>query len=446
MKLKLQGITAFSATITPPPSKSQTMRALLFALLAKEASTIFNPLISPDTLAMIKAIEQLGAKVCLHQENNKISVIGLGGKLTNSSDKKTTGSIKVIEAGNSGIILRFIGALLGLMPTSTIITGDLSCQKNRVIAPLISGLKMLGAQVDSLDCNQRPPLKIKGPIQPGKIYIDGKDSQPVSAFLIALSFLKGPSEIFVKNAGEKPWIDLTLSWLDFFKIPYFRKGYSYFKLLGNAEISGFGYTVPADFSSLSYPLALAFLTKSHLKIQGLNFQDRQGDKAFISILKKMGANLKLDPKRGLLEIKKKSNTKNSVHKNEPPLKPLKIDAGPIIDMVPLLAVLGSFSKSTTHIYNAFSARFKESDRIGAICKELTKMGAKIEEKPDGMIIYPSNLQKATLSAHKDHRIALALSVAALSISSESTLDGAESISKTYPDFIEKLKNLNQKIK
>lgn len=427
--VQLQGISSFSAALTPPPSKSQTMRALLFAFLAKGDSLILNPLISPDTLAMAEAIEILGAQVRLCK--TEIAVTGIGGNFSKLDEKKTL----KIDAKNSGIILRFIGAILGLFKAKSTITGDRSIQENRIIQPLISGLRILGASVESIKQNERPPLTIQGPIFPGKIVLDGQDSQPVSAFLIALSFLKGSSEIFVENANEKPWIDLTLSWLDFLKIPYQRKDYSYFKLQGNAKIEGFTYQVPADFSSLAYPLALAVLTNSRLKMENLKFQDRQNDKILIDILQKMGAGITYSVEKGFLSVKNRTL----------PLQGLKIDAGHLIDQVPLIAVIGCFAQSKTQIHNAFSCRFKESDRLKTIHLELKKMGARIEEKKDGLIIYPSNLKGSNLLSHQDHRIALSLAVAALSIPTASTLWGVKSILKTYPSFFSELQKLGQHI-
>ncbi|MFA5250731.1 MAG: 3-phosphoshikimate 1-carboxyvinyltransferase [Parachlamydiales bacterium] len=426
MKIQLKGLQPFSGKLTIPPSKSQTMRAFIFALLAEGESTIFNPLISPDTLAMLEAIESLGAKR-MFQSPQKITLLGTGGQL-----KAPT---KTIDAHNSGLILRLIGALLGYLKTPAVITGDLSIQKNRSVAPLISGLKQLGAQVTGLGKDPRPPLLIQGPIHPGKMSIFGEDSQPVSAFLIALAFLNGPSEILVKKPKEKPWIDLTLSWLDFFQIPYERKGYAYYKLFGGGKIRGFEYRVPADFSSLSYPAALALLTGGHLLIEGLSFQDRQGDKLFLHLLQKMGADLLLNEEKGALEIRPTSR-----------LKALEIDAGDLIDAVPLLALIATFAKGTTCIYNAQNARIKESDRLKTITLELRKMGARIEEKQGSLVIFSSPLHEARLFSHLDHRIALSLIVAGLSVKGVSVLENAECLKKSYPNFLEELKNHNQNIK
>ncbi len=441
------GIYPFNATITVPSSKSQTMRALLFAFLAEGRSIIYRPLLSNDTLAMIKAIKTLGAKI--HLENHKIEILG-----TNANFSRLRQNRKpiIINACNSGIILRFLGTILGLSPYPSILTGDLSIQKNRPVGSLISGLRALGAKIKFLKLKNKPPFLIQGPITAGKITIDGKDSQPVSGFLIACSFLKGITEITVKNAGEKPWVDVTLNWLQKLKIPYEKRGYSYFKLLGSAKIKHFEYSVPADFSSLSYPLALAVLTNSFLEIKNLDFQDAQGDKDFIFILKKMGAKIEIDAEQKKLTVNSKNNFKHKTFCFNKPgliagtlgLKGLRIDAGKMIDMVPLLAVIGCFAQEKTIIYNAQICRFKESDRLTAITCELKKMGAKIEEKADGLIIYPSKLSGAELFSYHDHRIAMALSIAALSTADTSWIEKTECTNKTYPDFLKLLKNLKQK--
>lgn len=405
--------------ICVPPSKSHTLRALLFALMAEGTSVIENTLDSPDTDAMIRAIEAFGSKVS--REKDALTIIGTAGNLQAPED--------VIDAGNAGIVLRFIGAIATLAPAYTVITGDASIRNNRPVSPLIEGLKGLGATALSLREDGRAPLIIKGPIKPGVTHLLGQDSQPVSALLIACSFLEGISEIHVTGAGEKPWIDLTLHWLDKFHMAYEREGYERYTLFGKAKISGFHYRVPGDFSSAAFPIAAALVTGSELTIQGIDKEEIQGDKKLIDILIQMGAPLSWTSNNALL-IKKGAN-----------LQGMAVDLNDCIDALPIVSILGCFAKGQTHIYNAEIARKKESDRICAITQELRKMGALIEELPDGLRIRSSPLVGNHLHSHYDHRIALALAIAGLGAKGTSYIEEVECINKTYANFSKDFQNL-----
>jgi len=407
-----------SGFITPPPSKSQTMRSLLFALLANGKSTIFNYLHSPDTFAMIKAIKKLGATVKIFPD--KLIIKGVNGIINPSG--------KIINSKNSGIILRFIGGIVSLSDQKITITGDASIKNNRVIYPLIKGLKDLKAKVHSK--KSRPPITIQGPIHPGKIFINGEDSQPVSSLIITSLFLNGPTEIFVKNPGEKPWIDLTLSWLDFFKIPYIAKNYKYYKIYGNASIPAFNKKIEKDITSSYYPIILALITKSSITIE--NIKKNGPDEKLFSVLKDMGANIEI--KENIILVKKSQK-----------LIGKKIDVNDFIDNLPILAVLGCFANGTTVLYNGNIARKKESNRIDTIYKELKKMKANIFKTKDGLIIKKSKLHGSFLSSKNDHRIALSLIIAALAAKGPSYIKDIKCIEKSFPNFFQKIKKLGAKI-
>jgi 3-phosphoshikimate 1-carboxyvinyltransferase len=410
-----------SGQVSPPPSKSQTLRAMIFAMLAKGKSTIYNYLPSPDTLAMISAIQSYG--VALKTFKKKMEINGLGGELSPPKD--------IIDAQNSGIILRFIGAIAALNNTFSIITGDSSIQKNRVIHPLLDGLRQLNVYAESLNSDGHPPIIVKGPIQPNKISIDGQDSQPISALLIATSFAKGPSEILVKNPGETPWIDLTLSWFDRFHLKYENHHYIRYKISGGAKIKGFEIKIPSDFSSIAFPIAAALITNSEIMINNIDFDEEGGDKKFIEGIKMLGAKIEIDKKKKNLQVLKSGK-----------LRGTSIDINDFIDSLPILGVLGCFCQGKTYLTNASQARFKESNRIAATTLELKKMQAKIEEREDGIVVEKSDLIGAIVNSHNDHRIAMSLCIAALGASGTTTINNVSCIDKSYPSFFEDLKKIN----
>ncbi|MBS0628153.1 MAG: 3-phosphoshikimate 1-carboxyvinyltransferase, partial [Verrucomicrobia bacterium] len=235
-----------SGELILPPSKSHTQRALFFALMAKGSSTIHNYLSSPDTEAMLKAILEFGAKL-VSQEEKTITILGCGGNLTPPQN--------IINAGNSGQVLRFIGALAMLVPSYTIITGDHSIRHNRPVKPLLEGIRQLGGFAQSMLQNDTAPIIIKGPVSLRDICIEGKCSQAVSGFLMACSFLPFPTNIKVENAGEKPWIRLTLSWMDYLGLQYKEENLEKFTVYGKGSYDGFNITIPGDMSSAAFPIA-----------------------------------------------------------------------------------------------------------------------------------------------------------------------------------------------
>ena len=283
-----------SGTITLPPSKSHTLRALIFALMASGTSKIHNYLDSPDTDAMVEAIVAFGATVEI--EPGTIVVIGTAGKLLNPTDE--------IDAQNSGQVLRFIAAIAGLIDSKVVITGDKSIQTNRPIKPLLQALNQLGCLAKSILENDFAPVEICGPITNSFAQLSGEDSQPVSALLIALSFFKQKSILEVTNPGEKPWIDLTLFWLNKFNIKVKHTNYQHYEIEGFNKIKSFEVDIPGDLSSASYPIAAAVITNSKIVIQNIDLNDVQGDKKFVSLLKQMGAQFEISEKNKTLSVKK----------------------------------------------------------------------------------------------------------------------------------------------
>ncbi len=346
------------------------MRALVFAALAKSKSVIKNPLISPDTLAMIEALRAFGCEIKI---NEAITVF----------PKPLRPPEKPIDAKNSGIVYRFIKAFELLVGAPINVFGDHSIQTRRPITPLIDGIKQ---------------------IQNDEITVDGADSQPVSALLIALSLYPKPKILKVKNPGEKPWVDLTLDWLNRLNINFERDGYHTFRLYGNARFDGFNYTVPNDMSSACFPYALKLLNHD-IEFENFSPDPIQGDEKFLQMNPLDG---------GVFEI------------------------NAMVDTLPILSVLGCFAKQPLEIRGAKIARYKESDRIACMVKELRKMGGHLEEFEDGLKVYPAKLYGADLNSHQDHRIAMSLIVASLNAGSPSTITGLECIQKTYPTFLQEI--------
>jgi len=407
--------SSLKGSLRIPSSKSQTLRAILFGALGKSKTHIHHYLPSPDTNAMMQACRLLGASIDATPQT--LLIEGVNGKIKQVDD--------VIHAGNSGILLRFITAIAAQSAHYTVLTGDHSIRHQRPMQPLLEALVQLGAWATSTKGDGFAPLVIKGPLHPGEAHLTGEDSQPISSLLIATAFSKGPTTLNVRHPGEKPWIGLTLNWFDRLGIPYENHQFSRYQLKGHAQYAGFDYRVPGDLSSAAFPIAAALLTQSELTLHNIDLTDAQGDKQLISIFIQMGAQIDYDNNQKTLFVKKGAH-----------LKGITVDINDFIDSLPILAVVGCFAEGITHIKNAKVARQKECDRLCCMTMELRKMGAQIIEEEDALIVHHTPLHAAAVSSHRDHRIAMALTVAALALKGESLISNVECVAKTYPNFLE----------
>lgn len=407
-----------SGEICIPPSKSQTHRAILFGAMGTGTAVLENVLRSPDTDAMLNAWQQMGVQ--MEECGTEIKIQGLGGKIEGIEGE--------VQAGNSGILLRFLTALGSLCKKPIEIAGDSSLCQQRYMEPLLDALRQLGAQAVSVNGDGYAPVHVKGPLCAGSVRVRGEDSQWVSALLIVSIFLDGTTEIIVDQPGELPWIDLTLDWLDRLSVEYERKGYHYFSVKGLGSYPGFEYEVPGDWSSAAFPLAAAIVTRSSLVLRNLNWNDCQGDKHIVPLLRQMGA--QIEEFEGFLRVK--------AHRG---LRAMSVDLNSCIDTLPILAVIACFAQGKSCFTGVAVARTKECDRIACMALELKKMGALVEEWEDGLSITGSFLQGGIVDSHQDHRIAMALAVAGLGAQGETRVKAFGCSSKTFPSFIKNFQKI-----
>ncbi len=406
--------------ITVPPSKSQTLRAILFGAMGHGKSFVRGALESGDVRAMIAACGLFGAKI--ENEREGISIEGVQGQIGERSG--------VIDAGNSGIVLRFCTAIGSLGSGRIVVTGDESIRSQRPMGDLIAGLRQLGVSVVSE--KGFAPVHIQGPIRGKRAVVVGEDSQPVSALLIASAFAENPIEICVENAGEKPWVGLTLDWFDRLRIPYRREGFARYLMQGKLRVEGFDYTVPGDLSTAAFPIAAALITGSEVVIKNVDLKDAQGDKELIRVFQRMGAIIEVGDQ--ILHVRRSGM-----------LKGVKADINDFVDGLTILAVVACFAEGETHIYNGAVARQKECNRIACISQELKKMGADVEETTDGLKIRRSDLKGAHVDSHHDHRMALSLVVAGLGAEGETIVSPVACIAKTFPTFLRDFNKLGAQI-
>ena len=424
MKLIVNKTEELKGEITIPGSKSHTIRAVIIASLAEGTSKLINPLKSEDTMAAVNACRALGAKINVDNEWEWV----VEGFNHNPIIPKN-----VLNMANSGTSTNLVsGIVAALCGEEVTLDGDESL-RSRPMQPLLKALNNLGAEALSENNNGKCPVKIKGKMSGGKTEVDGISSQYVSSLLIACPLVENDSEITVTNMHEKPYIEMTVKWLDEQGIKYEKSAdLTNFKIKGKQKYSSFEKTIPADWSSAAFPIVAAVITKSDVLIKGLDLKDTQGDKAIINYLKKMGADISAEGDR--IRIKGKE------------LNGCELDLNATPDALPAMAIAGCFADGTTKLYNVKQARIKETDRIKVMHDELERMGADIREMDDGLIVHNSRLSGAKVKGHSDHRVVMALSLAGLIAKGKTEITTAESINVTFPNYLELMKRLGANIK
>ena len=403
-----------------PPNKSYTHRAIFIASLAMDKSIIKNILRSEDTNATIGACKNFG-----------VEIDDVGNDVTVTSANELKIKSDTIDAANSGTTIRIATAIASLADDKITLTGDSSLKK-RPMQPLLDALESLGAQCSS--SNGKPPISVKGRIKGGKVKIPGNmSSQFISALMITAPKLENGLVINIDGKlVSKPYIDATVTTMKKFgvdveiKTPY--KKY----IIPEQNYKSTTLTIPSDFSSLALLLAAAVLLGEDLTIKASTGSMPQADEAIIDILETMGVVVTLN--KNIIKIK----------------SPKKLDGGKFDlsdspDLVPAIAILALKSSKPIEIFNVEHVRYKETDRISIIARELSKLGIKVEEKKDGLILSNSdNLNSADLNSENDHRLFMAFSIAGMYVGN-CTVSDPESVKISYPNFISEMKRVGCKI-
>jgi 3-phosphoshikimate 1-carboxyvinyltransferase len=422
MKLKVEK-SRLNGTVAIPGSKSHTIRAVAIASLAEGESLIQRPLSSSDTLSAVSCYRALGADIDT-SDPDLWKVTGTGGKITAPDG--------IIDVGNSGTTLRIaIGsAALARPGRGTTFTGDEQIQ-SRLIEPLMNSINELGAKCRSLKNNGKAPLEVIGRIKGGKTSIAAFTSQYLSSLLLCTPLAPADTEIDVTLLNEPGYVQMTLDWLDKQQIEYENHQMKKFKVKGNQKYKAFDLPVAADFSSATFFLCSAALLADEVTLLGLDFSDSQPDKAVVNYLKEMGADIQIES--------------DSVKIRASQLKGTEIDMNATPDALPAMAVTAAFAEGETRLVNVPQARNKETDRIACMATELQKMNVDVEELPDGIIIRHSRLKPAQLHGWADHRIVMALSLAAMALDGKCVIDTAEAMNVTFPSYVELMKSIGAKM-
>ena len=450
--MKIQPVINLEGKITCSPSKSYSHRAFFISLMADTPSYIINPLISGDLEVTLNFCRSLGAKIeeikrsdfQAEKFNSEISdTDSIYEIIPPQNLKKPIGSL---DGENSGTSIRMMTALTPLIPSQITILGRFFKLK-RPLKPLLEALSSLKISWEYLDNNfgvkinpgnsNATEFKIRGDIS----------SQFITSLLLLTPKLKSTASNSNSNSiisittptVSTPYLKLTEEIMKKFGISFQvdlnSENLMQYTIPANQNYHGKTIKIPGDYSSAAFIIAAAALNPfpNEVIITNLDPSSKQGDKALIEILQKMKADINVD-----------ENSQCVVVKGGKYLDGIKIDCKDIPDLFPILCVIGLFSNNNTILYNLKHVRTKESDRVAIMMRELQKMGAKVDMTEDDsaiMIEGPQQIRGIDINHENDHRIAMALTIAALFARSESSILKPEIVNDSYPNFFKDLQFL-----
>lgn len=422
MQITLHPCSHLSGTLVVPGDKSISHRAAIFGALAQGTTRIKNFLRADDTQSTLAALQQLGAQV----QDDGEQILVTGGSLRAQG--------QTLDCGNSGTTIRLLmGVLAGISGESTLI-GDSSLSRrpmDRVKIPL----EQMGAQIQGVGEKNTPPITVRGGNLQGTSYSSPVASAQVkSAILLAGIHADGTTSVTEPSLSR----DHTEQMLRGFGVEVKRDGLRV--EVSRSNLHATDVRVPGDVSSAAFFWCAAALRPGwsvRVNSVGLN-PTRTG---VLDVLEQMGAKIAIENK-----TESGGELRGDVTVTGAALKGTRIDGELIprlIDELPVLALVATQAEGETIIADAHELRVKESDRIAIISAELRKLGAQIEEKEDGMIVAGNTDLKGAkvTSPPGDHRIAMTLMVASLIARGETTLENADAVSASFPNFLELLEQL-----
>ena len=407
-------------SIRPPGSKSITNRALVCAALAEGRSLLTGILDSEDTRVMFEALGQLGIPLALDPRDRLISVSGCGGKFPSRGGQ--------LEVANSGTTARFLVALATLGQGTYRLDGA-PRMRERPIEDLLAALRNLGADVSSLDGTGCPPVLIRASGLPGgSTTIAGNvSSQFLSGLLMAAPYAKSPVEILVEGElVSLPYVTMTLEVMRSFGVEVAAEDARRFIVPVDRKYQGREYAIEPDASAASYFFATAAITGGKVTVAGLTRASLQGDVEFVDVLRQMGCDVAYGD--------------DSITVTGRKLQGVNVNMNSISDTVQTLGAVALFAEGATTITDVAHVRHKETDRLAALATELRKFGATVDEREDGLTIYPAQLHGAEIATYNDHRMAMSLALVGLRVPGVQILDPGCTV-KTYPEFFTDLRQL-----
>ncbi|WP_292368395.1 3-phosphoshikimate 1-carboxyvinyltransferase [Methanoregula sp. UBA64] len=399
-------------SVTAPPSKSYTHRALVAAALAEGESTIINPLIADDTKLTAAALTKLG--VTISGDAKSVTVAGCNGKL--SCPPGT-----VLDLDNSGTSLRLLAGTALLSDNPVTLTGSARMQE-RPFGPLADTLHGLGGMIVFAKNEGYPPVTIGGRLLGGYATIDGSvSSQYASSVLMVAPYAKGPVDVTITGTpASQSYLDITAGVMTDFGAKIRREGYRHFVVSPKDRYSGRTYVIEGDYSSASYFFALAAICEGKVSVSGLQPLSVQGDRRFLDALEMMGCQVTYAGDRVTVS-------------HEGPLSGITIDMSSAPDTVQTLCMVAAVARSRTVITGISHLKYKESDRVAITADRLRHLGGNVTTDNDRIIIDPAPLHGGVIDPANDHRTAMSFAILGLGIGDVS-ITGADCTTKSFPEF------------
>jgi len=405
------------ATVRVPGSKSITNRSLIVGALAVGTSTIENPLFSDDPYWLMAALTGLGLPTKADREASTVIVKGQRGIIPKSGVE--------VFVGNAGTVARFLPPLLALGEGPYLVDGVARMRK-RPVADLVVAMRGLGARVGYAGEEGRFPIEIEGGgIRGGVVRVRGtRSSQFLSGLLMAAPYAEEPVVLEVEGGlVSRPYVGLTLGVMRDFGVEVVEEGRDKFVVPPGVYKAG-KYVVEPDASGASYFFAAAALTGGRVRVPGLGASSSQGDLGFVEVLEVMGCEAEI----GVDYVEVRGPAR---------LRGIEVDMNEISDTMITLAAIAPFASSPTRIKNVAHTRVQETDRIAAVARELTRLGVRVEERPDGLKITPGPVSSGTVRTYDDHRMAMAFSLLGLVVPGI-RIQNPSCVTKTLPDYFQRL--------
>ena len=406
-----------NATVTVPGSKSYTNRALPIAALANGTSVLTGALFSDDTHYMTKALLELGFEIRSSEAENSFAVQGTNGIVPTDAAK--------VFIGNSGTTARFLTPLMALGHGIFELDGVPAMQK-RPIQPLLDALNTLGARASSIFDTGCPPIRIEARgLRGGMVKMRGDlTSQVFSALLMSAPYFENGITLEVEgDLVSKPYLAVTAQTMKAFGAKLEIDNFERFTVHPGAYTAT-NYAIEPDASAASYFFAAAAITGGRVIVPGLGLNSLQGDLKFVRVLEQMGCTV------NQTDVQTEVIGTRDLHGVE-------VDMSQISDTAQTLAAVAPFASSSTRITGIGFIRRKETDRVGAVVRELQRLGINAVEEPDGMIIHPGTPNPARIETYDDHRMAMSFAVLGLRAPGITILEPG-CVSKTFPKFFEVL--------
>jgi len=421
--LTLQPVALVNGTINLPGSKSVSNRALLLAAFAQGTTRLNNLLDSDDVRHMLNALPKLGVTHRLSADRTHCDIDGLAGAFQPSEALE-------LFLGNAGTAMRPLAAALCLGAHDVVLTGE-PRMKERPIGHLVDALRQGGADVEYLEQEDYPPVRLRGGFKGGEVTVDGSvSSQFLTALLMTAPLAEADTTIRIKgDLVSKPYIDITLNLMKTFGVTVDNQNYQQFRIKGQQTyVSPGTYLVEGDASSASYFLAAAAIKGGTVRVTGIGKNSMQGDIRFADVLERMGA--KITWAEDYIECTRGS------------LTGIDMDMNHIPDAAMTIATTALFAQGPTTLRNIYNWRVKETDRLAAMATELRKVGATVEEGEDYIRVEPpQSLTFAEIGTYNDHRMAMCFSLVALSDTPVTILD-PKCTAKTFPDYFDRLAGIS----